>query len=99
MSALAESGRDVDQDTRATAKITRVKTRTASARREILMGKRLAGLQTEGNQAENECMTELTHGKINELNRPAVTAFSAGNKTLSRANPIGFVQQNTDPQI
>jgi hypothetical protein len=44
------------------------------------MGKRLAGLQTEGNQAENECMTELTHGKINELNRPAVTAFSAETK-------------------
>jgi hypothetical protein len=51
MSALAESGRDADQDTRVMAKITRVKPRTASARREILMGKRSAGLQTEGNQA------------------------------------------------
>jgi hypothetical protein len=51
MSALAKSGRDADQDTRVMAKITRAKTRTASARREILMGKRPAGLQTEGNQA------------------------------------------------
>jgi hypothetical protein len=31
-------------------------------------------------------VTELTHGKINEVSPPAVTVFSAGNKTSSKQN-------------
>jgi hypothetical protein len=65
MSALAESSGDANQGMRATAKITRAKTRTASANREILMGKRPAGLQTEGNQAR-KLVRDRTHARENQ---------------------------------
>jgi hypothetical protein len=64
-SALAKSGRDADQVTRAMAKITRAKARTALARGEILTGKRPAGLQTEGNQAR-ELVRDRTPARENQ---------------------------------
>jgi hypothetical protein len=75
MSALAESSGDANQDMRATAKITRAKRKDRP------------GCRPRETRQENWCATELTHGKINKLNPPALTAFSAGYKILSRANP------------